>query len=202
MEDIFPIKKTHRIRCFTASQAEHCTLSFIGRTLNQTETFHFSEGPRTLRSTHHIFSLEDGSAVGNRRTLIADLPHKQETGKIMSIRSHEESESERHAEGRAQDVPLVKRKMGGGGCFTDRAVVPMQSHANETTEPGKTTVEVHTGGRKYQEKHPSVGSLRRNKRTRLFQVTSWRRRCGATGCRGNALRCVGKTGGVERASFG
>lgn len=66
----------------------------------------------------------------------------------MSIRSYEESESERHAEGRAQDAPLVKRKTGGGGCFTDRADVPLRrlSHADEATEPGKTTIEFHTGG--------------------------------------------------------
>lgn len=118
--------------------------------------------------------------VGNRRTLIADFLHKQETGKIMSIRSYEESESERQLKDELKMLLLLKGKRGEGAAVPTELLSPCGASATQTR-------------RQNQEKTQSSSTQEAEKhmRTHLSQVTSWRRRCGATGCRGNTVQCVG-----------
>lgn len=156
------------LRRFMASRAEPAYIVFYWTDFELNGNFSFSDGLHMLCSTHKILSLERGLAACDSRTLIAHFLHKQEKGKDnehpQPVSGYEESQSERHAEGRAQDVPLVKGQCGEGEQTRGLLYRPLfpcrvqresryvfwaaAASATQTTERGKPRFRSYTQGRR------------------------------------------------------
>lgn len=195
------------LRRFMASRAEPAYIVFYWTDFELNGNFSFSDGLHMLCSTHKILSLERGLAACDSRTLIAHFLHKQEKGKDnehpQPVPGYEESQSERHAEGRAQDVPLVKGQCGEGeqtrgllyrplfpcrvqreraGVFSE--LLQPQRHRQDN-RTGKTTLPVVHTGEAGSNTQPSLGccgvcsNIKANvcflKSQCLLQITGMRR---------------------------